>query len=398
MQIVIHSGFCWSRWSPCSNDLVTCGLGGSQIAAAHISHAFVALGHNVVLFGDFCDSVVESHGNKDERAKSKQCSCGSLVLKPLKDYVGYVRDTMRIIDLLVVSRYANLLYFGANVRNTFLWCHDVVPFGVKELFTFCRRLLPRKPELTVLALTDWHCSRLKPLFSESASRDVTANLIKTSNGIDKELFESEPWSSIVPHRFIYSSACYRGLDIVLQCWSDIKMRFPDAELHVFSDFESPLVQARIPDLTKSLKKTSASLAGVVLHGFVGQNVLRDYMYSADVWFYPTKFEETYCITALECQASGTLCVCSSLAALNETVGADRGIMLPLRNEFPNDQDYVETLVNKVCDVLQNRETTFAMRRNARQWALQQTWKAVASQWLSTMTSRVDSKYNALSIK
>lgn len=373
MNIVIHSGFCWSKWSPHSQDLETSGLGGSQIAAARVSHALVALGHRVVLFGDFLTHSLKEC--TEENGKE-----GMLVLKPLEAYVQFVCDVSRpVIDLLVVSRYANLLYFGTNVRHTFLWCHDIVPFGTTDLVAACKHIHP-KPNLTVLALSEWHCSRLQNLFSPHASL-LTTKVVKTSNGIDKDLFQDEPWSCIVPRRFVYSSACYRGLDVVFQCWSGIRMQFPDSELHVFTDFESPLVQTKMSSLSESLRQTAQKLDGVVLHGFVGQKPLRDHLYSADVWFYPTSFEETYCITALECQASGTLCVCTPVAALNETVGKQRGVILPPRKLFQSDPDYVDALVEKVCTVLQSREETFPMRRKARQWALQQTWNIVATNWL-----------------
>lgn len=381
MFIVIHSGFCWSQWSPHPSDLEKSGVGGSQIAATHVAHALVDLGHTVVLFGDFYDSSL-ARCSDDAKPLAQGQLQGRLFCKPLTDYVRFIGDESRpIIDLLVVSRYCNLLYFGTGVRNVCLWCHDVVPSGVAELEKVCSGM-KTKPRLTVLALSDWHRDRLKSLFSSQVA-SIAVSVLKTSNGIEKGSFDKDPWRSIVPNRFIYSSACYRGLDVVFKCWPAIRVQFPDAELHVFSDFESPLVQQKLQPLADKLIQTANSLHGVFLHGFVGQAMLRKHLYAADVWFYPTDFEETYCITALECQASGTLCLCSPVAALKETVGEERGIMLPLRKQFQIDADYVDSLVQTVCDTLHNRKNTFAMRKRARQWALQQTWQRVALDWIAT---------------
>jgi len=260
-----------------------------------------------------------------------------------------------------------------------------VPFGVAELEKVCNSI-KSKPSLTVLALSDWHRDRLERLFASQVS-SLAVSVRKTSNGIDKDCFDASPWHYIVPHRFIYSSACYRGLNVIFKCWPAIRAHFPDAELYVFSDFKSALVQQKMQSLAEALIETAKRLDGVILHGFVGQATLRKHLYAADVWFYPTDFEETYCITALECQASGTLCLCSPVAALRETVGNDRGIMLPLGEKVQKESDYVDSLVQTVCAALRNRKNTFSMRQKARQWALRQTWHSVALNWLATIDAK-----------
>ena len=72
----------------------------------------------------------------------------------------------------------------------------------------------------------------------------------------------------------------------------------------------------------ALERLKASLAkaeGVVMHGRVNQHELAEAMLGAGVWFYPTWFSETSCITAMEAQAAGLWCVCPPIAALEETV-------------------------------------------------------------------------------
>lgn len=56
-----------------------------------------------------------------------------------------------------------------------------------------------------------------------------------------------------------------------------------------------------------------------MHGRVNQRELAEAMLGAGVWFYPTWFSETSCITAMEAQAAGLWCVCPEIAALKETV-------------------------------------------------------------------------------
>ena len=67
-----------------------------------------------------------------------------------------------------------------------------------------------------------------------------------------------------------------------------------------------------------LKLALTKTPGIVLHGRVNQAELAEAMLSASVWFYPTWFSETSCITAMEAQAAGLICVCPPIAALAET--------------------------------------------------------------------------------
>lgn len=367
MKIVIHAGNSWSRWSPHPCDFETqAGLGGSQLAASRIAHALALLdaSYQVVLIGDFT-----------EKAMQKEASLPNLAFKPIKDYQKEMQDESRAIDLLVVSRYPQFLRFGAHIRRVFFWCHDVEPM---DSLPSSRKESGESKEsrFAMLALSTWHKRHLESVFPKQT-------ILQTSNGLEPSLFSAEPWPHKVQNRFIYSSALYRGLGTVLNCWPSIRARLPDATLHIYCDFASPLVVSRMNALGKELQQKAESLKreGVSCFGFVGQRQLQQAWYEADVWFYPTSFQETYCITALEAQASGALCVYAPVAALCDTVG-ERGIALLERNLVPTEKEYEQMATNVVCGALTaHRDALQAKILKARDWAMQQTWQAVAKQWL-----------------
>lgn len=371
MKIVLHAGLSWSLWSPHLSDLETqTGLGGSLVAAVRVAHALALHdpSNQVILFGDMT-----------EQALKRPSGLPNLVFKPLSDYESAVAPstsatgTTEEIDLLVVSRYAQFLRFGSHIKKVFYWCHDM-DHNINTAL-----LQPQDSKFAVLALSPWHKQRLVKTITSQ-------RVLQTSNGIEPSLFADEPWSRKVPNRFIYSSAIYRGLDTVLNCWPTIRARLPDATLHIYSDFASPLVVSRMKALGQELKTRADALQseGVSCFGFVGQRQLQQAWYEADVWFYPTSFEETYCITALEAQASGALCVYAPVAALCDTVGKERGLPLPERKFFASDKDYEQMAANAVCTVLESshKEALKEKRVKAREWALAQTWQAVAAQWLA----------------
>ena len=200
MRIVIHSGKSWQQWSPHVDEVdENQGLGGSQLAATKIAHSIAIMNKkaSVVLIGDF---------TKD--ALRKSVCLPNLVFKPLDQYeIELFKEN---VDLLVVSRYTEYLRSFNSIKNIVLWCHDLAPIG--KLFPFTNTFF-----YTVLALSPWHEHYLKMNFPQNY-------VFQTRNGLEPSLYHDEPWQKKVQHRFIYSSAIYRGLDTVLNCWPLILQR------------------------------------------------------------------------------------------------------------------------------------------------------------------------------
>lgn len=356
--IVIHSGRAWAPWAPQADALDTRGgLGGSQVAATRMAHALAVRDDvcTVVLVGDFT---------------STESRVPKLHYKQMHSYEAVLR-ACQPLDLLVVSRYTEFLPSQASkARKVVLWCHDTTPMG-----TFDRQTMRCD---AVLCLSDWHLCHVSKVAPELPS------LVRTRNGLAQALYADQPWSHKVAGRFVYSSAIYRGLDTLLNAWPHIRARCPHATLHIYADFDAPLIRQRMAELGERLRAQCARLAdqGVRVQGFVSQQQLRQALYECDVWLYPTNFCETYCISALEAQASGALCVYTPLAALPETIG-DRGIALPNGGTLRPAQlaDAVAPHVSELNGTVSARD----VRTRARQWALEQTWDGVAQDWLLAFT-------------
>lgn len=354
--IVIHSGRAWAPWSPQPASLDNrSGLGGSQVAATRLAHALAAREDAaiVVLVGEFSDT---------------QSDTPKVRYEPLARYEDVLRE-FDTVHLLVVSRYVEYLprvgtADAKRCARIVFWCHDTEPIG-----TLDRRVQECH---NVLCLSEWHAT----LVDRIARNHL---VMRTNNGLAPHLYVDEPWPNKIAGRFVYSSAIYRGLDKLLDAWPHIRARCAHATLDVYADFDAPLVRQRMSELADRLRAQCNKLAvlGVRICGFVSQSELRRALYECDVWLYPTSFRETYCISALEAQASGALCVYAPLAALPETID-DRGIALN-RADLEKSETLaaaVEPYVSASSDQL----TEWPRRRRARAWALEQTWDVVAEQF------------------
>ena len=78
---------------------------------------------------------------------------------------------------------------------------------------------------------------------------------------------------------------------------------------------------------------------------------------SDVCLYPCNFFETFCLTALECQAAGVPMVTSEFGALATTLAPGAGVKIP---GHPNSPAYRRQFVRAAVDVLQDAERRRAM--------------------------------------
>jgi glycosyltransferase involved in cell wall biosynthesis len=284
------------------------------------------------------------------------------------------------IDVFIISRYAGTLRYPVRAKKKYFWVHDIFAMGSQD-----ERFLLNKhfDELDgIFCLSEWHRE-----FVADFHQLPKEKIIITGNGIDLQRFVTP--SVKTANRFIYSSSPDRSLDVVLRVFPKIRTVFPDATLHIyygFDNWESSVQQTgneQQRELIRGLRRLMQQ-DKVFFHGRVDQQTLAEAFLESDIWLYPTSFTETYCITALEAQASRTLCICSNLAGLTSTV-ADRGILLQLTPDDPHFETYlVQTLTDIQQDIFRKNE----LLDRAQEWAWQQSWQTIAEQWHLLFTGRL----------
>ncbi len=115
----------------------------------------------------------------------------------------------------------------------------------------------------------------------------------------KLVFHPEPW---------------RGLEVLLLALRLIDD--PDLEVHVFQDLEK---MKHLPDSVRFDALTMAkSDKRVVVRGKVPNKQVRQALETADIFAYPSTFEETSCLALIEALSAGCACLTSNVGALPET--------------------------------------------------------------------------------
>jgi glycosyltransferase involved in cell wall biosynthesis len=351
-----------------ATDLVECwypgnykGIGnahgsGSEIMACEMAKQFSKMGFRVFVFGKF-EGIVD-----DGMKYDVQGVYNGVQYIDSKAYQQFI-ETYKI-NILIVSRDTSKMSYHKNVQKVFLWLHDVLPFNTQS-----SRLLhiqyDKKRFKKILCLCNWHKN-----YVAAGINAKKQQIAVTRNAIDTRRFSRQPKK--IPYRFIYASSVDRGLEHLLRMIPKIHAEFPETTLHIFANLEGTNVKGN----NKFLQDTVESLSYVTLRDRVTQAEIAHEYSISDVWLYPTDFTETYCITALEAQAAGLLCVCTGLSSLPEIVGA-RGIIGGKNIHRP---EVEEDLLQQLFRVLRDPEEKARLTNSGREWAMKQSFENLAKDW------------------
>ena len=359
-----------SPWDP--SAALKQGIGGSETAAIHLSRELALLGHEVVVYAD-----VQAPCSDDVLVPGKLSPVSSVEWLPYRKMPARLK-----CDVFVSSRQpearGRLL---PACEQAWLWMHDV------HCGPDWENALGNRYD-KILCLSSWARGR----FCEYYPAVVAAKVLVTSNGVDASLFAPfeepsvdvpgglfppgptlrfEPGSQHfllqlghAPLRATFSSSPDRGLAKLLDLWPDVCNMVPrdKPELHVYYGFDSWRKIAQLQGAPVHVMRqidrleTRVRLAPhVVYHGRAGQTeVARSFMRS-QLWLYPSDFEETSCITAMEAQAAGCKVVATRRGALPETAaggyfvdgpttapGFDARFLEAVREALISDECLVET--------------------------------------------------------
>ena len=285
----------------------------------------------------------------------------------------------KAIDVLIVSRYIHFfLEFVPLAEKIFFWMHDIgvqpywrgqlLPDGARPYFVnvlnkFHKIIMLSEAERNWI-VNDWigKCKH----YSLSGAQEDKFKVI--GNGLSTTHFSLPSSIKRIPNRFIYCSDPSRGLKETLDCFEKIQEQIPDASLYIYYKLPEEPLLTRIQNMKNVYAK-----------GKITQEELAQELQASEIWFYPTSFFETYCMSALEAQAAGTLCVATKYGAVQDTLGEGRGILI---EGDPTSTEWQQEAISKTIQLLKlPEEEKQKIREGAQKWAFTQTWEKIADQWI-----------------
>lgn len=314
------------------------GIGGSETAAVEMANWLAMLsGRKVLVFND--------------RKEAKQF-----------DGVDYLPSSELPIFLSRNKPAVHIAWrhvMKVSDDPMYVWCHDLLAPGLEHKNAYHR----------VLALSPFHKRFLKHFVGVPDEK-----IIVTRNGIEPRRFFGHKEKEF--GKVVFSSSPDRGLDRAIKVMERVVKHVPEAKLHVYYGFDN----IRKLKGEAEAQKIEALMAGkdfIVYHGNLSQTDLTKEMAAACVWLYPSNFQETFCITALEALCSGVYPVVRAWGALPDTLSGAESMGMASVLDFDCE---TEEEIAAYAD-----ETIAALRE--RRWEKVSvdpsdfSWRGVAKEWL-----------------
>jgi GR25 family glycosyltransferase involved in LPS biosynthesis/glycosyltransferase involved in cell wall biosynthesis len=285
MKILIYVGYQKTHFN--SKTAKTTGVGGSEYAAIEIAERLALMGkqYQVDVVGDVVPCTFKSVNYIQTENFKQLCLQGIM-----GDKVGHVPSYDLVIAINYIHYLEELTYI--NYSQSIFWLHnhehfpwhngDALPNNGDDLY--------KHPKMTLVVATSQYQANV---ISEKYGIGDKVRII--GNGINTELFPNDLVNVKHPgQRFIYSSAPDRGLVLLWKMWPKIKRLMPQATLTVFCP---PYASEHLTTLAN--KYNAWELVDVDIRGAVSQRELYSQMVDSTIWCYPSRYDETFCITALE---------------------------------------------------------------------------------------------------
>jgi glycosyltransferase involved in cell wall biosynthesis len=338
-------------------------IGGTESALVYVATALAARGHLVSLLTNASDPGLY---------RGVQCLNYKTALTP---------QFIAGCDVVVVSNEA----VGRVLRDDFkavrplvLWCQHADDQPAIDGLEFTRE---RKAWAGFAFVSQWQMDAFCRVFWVPPERSrVMRNAVSPAFAA---LALQEPWfRSAAPPVLAYTSAPYRGLDVLLAAFPAIRGAVAGARLKVFSGLSTTRGG---PDDNEyaDLHRQCLATEGVDYVGPVAQPVLAAELAQAAALAYPSTYPETSCIAVMEAMAAGATILTTRLGALPETMAGFGYMTLPSDEPAKLTRDFAVMAIGALNAMRADPDTAWA-RREAQlaHIARHCQWTGRAAEWES----------------
>jgi glycosyltransferase involved in cell wall biosynthesis len=206
------------------------------------------------------------------------------------------------------------------------------------------------------------------------------NSVVIKNAIEPIEFIERPKGE--KKKLIYTSAPFRGLDILLDSFALLNR--DDIELDVYSStimYGSDYAQYTGNQYDPIFDR-ARSLKGVNYKGYASNDEVKKALQSSDIFAYPSIFEETCCLAMVEAGAAGCQMVTTNIGALAET-GSEFATLVPIQ---ASREEIVSSYAQALNDAIDNPKSLDTLKLQSDFYNANYSWDNRKKDWEKLFTS------------
>ncbi len=345
-------------------------LGGSETAAYFMARELRKLGHSVVVYTNsqtkgVWDGVLYEWAGP----QSQEFPLG----------VNFHKAMMVPHDVCIIQRHPAAFLKPVNAKVTAWWLHDIAM--IRNAALVQHHLINVDLVFTV---SEWHKNQVAEIYG--IPKDY---IVATTNGIDYSMFEGLQENARETRSLVYMARPERGLELLVGPEDCIMNQLKDCHLYVCGyDNTVPQMKAYY----EALWKRCVELPNVTNVGSLGKKQLYELLSKCMIYAYPTTFEDTSCIAALEANAAGLPVVGYKWSAVPETLTGGGAVLLDMKqdekgNPYIDKGEYARTVRTLLGDP---GKWEYLHKKALKK---KQTWAAAAEQWSEVFQEKLVAKGN-----
>jgi glycosyltransferase involved in cell wall biosynthesis len=209
------------------------------------------------------------------------------------------------------------------------------------------------------------------------------------NGVDK-IQKAKPYEKGKPIKIIHHNTPWRGLSVLLGAMQLVKN--PLITLDVYSSCEvygKHFFEQNDHNYTE-LYEQAKQLPNVNYIGYRPNSYIKDNMHKYNMYAYPSIFEETSCISLLECMAGGLYCVTTNLGALFET-GAEFPMYIPFDNNNRRLAVKFASAIEASANILHEKMIHKHIETQSDYVNAYYNWNKIGTSWTRFLTGAINVK-------
>jgi len=367
------------------NTIKERSLGGSESAAYYMARSLADMGHKVTLFtnhqegGEFDGVRYVWAGQPSEES-------------PLgEQFEFYAQHTP--CDVLIIQRAPGAFIKQYHAKQKLLWLHDLA------LDSYKPQVAAALHNITgILCVSEFHKQQVCDVYGLNPD-----GVHAITNGVDLALYEGienqwidAPDTGLLrgdKKYLIYSHRPERGLEHLVRP-EGIMHRLWEAgqrDYHLLVcgyDNTTPQMEG----LYNTLWNACDVLPNVTNLGALTKKELADLQQQCYAHIYPSEFEETSCITAMECMAAGLPIVGSDVGAFPETVKGAGAKVIPLKDGKADEDAFVQYFGDCLAE---HREDMASAQLQA---AGNYTWAKAADRLMAVVVQNFNAQSNTAKLR
>ena len=209
------------------------------------------------------------------------------------------------------------------------------------------------------------------------------------NGIDK-IQKAKPYEKNKPIKIIHQNTPWRGLSVLLGAMQLVKNPLITLDVYSSTEVYGKDFMEKNDDNYKELYEQAKQLPNVNYIGYKPNSYIKDNMHKYNMYAYPSIFEETSCISLLECMAGGLYCVTTNLGALFET-GAEFPMYIPYDNNHRRLAMKFASAIDASANILHEPMIHKHIETQADYVNAYYNWNKIGTSWTRFLTGAINVK-------